>query len=209
MIKVYAIPVSLYCAKLRILMRHKNLDWQEILPPGGYGSAEYATLVPAGNLPALEHNGFLLGDSEAIAEYLNEICPEPDMLPGDAKQRAAIRARSRFHDTRLEPAVRSLFPHIKNANRDTAFVKQQWSVVQQGVDQLTRLLPVTIEVLTLGDCGFPITCAWIEELARHFGLEPASNDRVKDYLGALERFDAVASELADYRPRLVEWLGDQ
>ena len=49
MLTMYAIPPSLYCAKLRILLRFKGLEWTEIPPPGGYGSAEYRALVPAGS----------------------------------------------------------------------------------------------------------------------------------------------------------------
>ena len=70
MLSVYAIPVSLYCAKLRILLRHKGLEWEEVPPPGGYGSDEYKRVAPSGNLPALRDGDLLLGDSEAIAEYL-------------------------------------------------------------------------------------------------------------------------------------------
>ena len=94
MLKLYAIPISLYCAKLRIVLRHKQLDWEEIPPPGGYGSEEYKALVPAGNLPGLDHDGLMLGDSEAIAEYLNEAFPDPEMLRGTIEQRAKIRAFS-------------------------------------------------------------------------------------------------------------------
>jgi glutathione S-transferase/maleylpyruvate isomerase len=47
MLRIYAIPVSLYCAKLRILLRHKGLTWEEVPPPGGFGSAEYRATVPA------------------------------------------------------------------------------------------------------------------------------------------------------------------
>jgi len=57
-------------------------------------------------------DGFVLADSEAIAEYLNEVFEEPQMLPGDAKERARARERSRFHDTRLEPEVRAMFSQI-------------------------------------------------------------------------------------------------
>ena len=81
MLTIYAIPISLYCAKLRILLRHKKIQWQELPPPGGYGSAEYKSIVPSGNLPALVDGSLLLADSEAIAEYLNEKYPNPPMLP--------------------------------------------------------------------------------------------------------------------------------
>ena len=167
MLRLYAIPISLYCAKLRILLRHKNLEWEEIPPPGGYGSQEYKSIVPAGSLPALDHDGLLLGDSEAIAEYLNEAFPNPDMLPGTVPQRAKIRELSRFHDTRLEPSVRALFPQIATQGRDQEIVDANWQAMLLRLDQITPLLPTQSGPLTIADCGLPITCAWIDALAGH------------------------------------------
>ncbi len=68
MLTVYTVPISLYCAKLRIVLRHKQLEWNEQTPPGGYGSNEYKTIVVSGNLPALVDGSLLIADSEAIAE---------------------------------------------------------------------------------------------------------------------------------------------
>lgn len=209
MLKLYAVPISLYCAKLRIVLRHKNLEWEELLPPGGYGSDEYKSLVPAGNLPALLHDDLLLGDSEAIAEYLNEVFSKPEMLPGDAVRRAKLRERSRFHDTRLEPAVRALFPHIGKAKQDHQLIADQWLVLREKLSQLEQLLPSKLSVLTLGDCGPAITLTWIAELAAHFDLPPILDKKMEMYLDKISQFDAVSTELAEYHPRLTNWLSKQ
>ena len=209
MLKVYAIPVSLYCAKLRILLRHKQVEWEELPPPGGYGSVEYKKLIPGGSLPALDHDGLLLGDSEAIAEYLNEVFPDPQMLPGNAPERAKIRELSRFHDTRLEPALRALFAHLDPAARDLAFVKRQWSALLERLRQIEPLLPRSSRSLTLADCGLPITCAWIEALASHLEMEPLLSKPVQAHLARLSAHSAVEEELAEYRPRLQAWLASK
>ena len=99
-------------------MRAKRLDWEDVLPPGGYGSDEYKEIVPSGTLPAIDHGGFILVDSEAINEYLNELEPHPPLWPDDLAARARARSLSRFHDTRLEPSVRALFGHVDPAKRD-------------------------------------------------------------------------------------------
>lgn len=52
----------------------------------------YLALNPQGRVPLLETEGFALAQSPAILEYLEETHPEPPLLPGDAKNRAAIRA---------------------------------------------------------------------------------------------------------------------
>jgi len=209
MLKLYAVPVSLYCAKLRIVLRHKKLEWEEVLPPGGYGSASYKQLVPAGNLPALDHAGLVLGDSEVIAEYLNEVFPEPQMLPGGAAERAAIRALSRFHDTRLEPAVRALFPHIADKTRDVASIERLWSALQERLGQLEPLLHGGEKALTLGDCGYPITLSWVQALANHFDQPFMMSEGLQSYRDRILVHDAVAAELSAYQPRLSRWLSEK
>lgn len=211
MITIYAIPVSLYCAKLRILLRHKNLQWREVLPPGGYGSKEYKQIVPSGNLPALVDGDLVLADSEAIAEYLNELHPIPPMLPSDISQRAKTRELSRFHDTRLEPELRALFPHIKPENRNREVAKKQSQNISARLDQLTIMLVDTNaaakDTLSLADCGFTITFEWIEALTQVLGLDISWPDAIVSYKSDLERHPAIAAELADYRPKIQEFLG--
>ena len=58
----------------------------------GQHAAEYKTLNPQELIPALVHDGHTITQSLAIIEYLDEIVPEPALLPPDAFGRA--RARS-------------------------------------------------------------------------------------------------------------------
>ena len=210
MLKIYAIPISLYCAKLRILMRHKNLEWEEVPPPGGYGADEYKLIIPSGNLPALVDGSLTLADSEAIAEYLNEKFPEPAMLPVDIQLRAQARERSRFHDTRLEPEVRKLFPYIDAAQADTEFFSHQSRRISARLGQLAQLLSATPaslgQGLTLGDCGFPITFTWIALLTPMFDLDIDWPDAIIDYKSRMQRYPAVSVELESYRASLTDWL---
>ena len=209
MLTLYAIPISLYCAKLRIVLRHKQLAWEEVPPPGGYGSDEYKALVPAGSLPALAHDGLLISDSEAIAEYLDEAFPDPPMLPGTAQERAKLRELSRFHDTRLEPSVRALFSHIAKSKREPEILESNWHSMMVRMGQITPLLPGETRPLTLADCGIPITMTWVDGLADHFGFAIPTTPELTDYLDRLSTHDAVALELADYRPKLKTWLDQQ
>lgn len=209
MLKIYTIPVSLYCAKLRILLRQKNLEWTEEPPPGGYGSPAYRAIVASGNLPALIDGDLLLTDSEAIAEYLNEKHATPAMLPDRLAARAKMRELSRFHDTRLEPALRALFPHIPAPQRNAAFVTHQAEVITQRLAHLATLDLKTDRDLMLGDCGHAVTFYWIAALARHIGFAIDWPDAVHAYRTWLEAQPAVAAERADYGPKVDAWLAQQ
>lgn len=112
---LYATPVSVYSCKVRIGLALKGLEWAEVPPPGGYGSAQYRAIVPQGTVPALGHGGFVLAESDAILEYLDEIGAGDPLLPGGPRGRARLRALSRFIDTRLEPAARALFSFVGGA----------------------------------------------------------------------------------------------
>ena len=210
MLKIYAIPVSLYCAKLRILLRNKQLRWQELPPPGGYGSDEYKRIIPSGNLPALADGSLTLGDSEAIAEYLNEKYPEPPMLPADINERAKVRELSRFHDTRLEPELRKLFSYIDPANRDLTKIKDQEKAISLRLGQLAKMLDYEIfhtgDGPTLADCGLPISLAWLEQLMPIFNMTFDWPEPVSSYSRRISQYPAIAAELADYRPKLIQYL---
>lgn len=225
MLTLYNVPVSIYGVKVRILMRHKGLLWDETVPPGGYGSAAYKQVVPSGNVPALVDEDLLLADSEAIAEYLEERHPDPAMLPGDIALRAKTRELSRFHDTRLEPEVRALFKMTAPEQQGRLAIERQSRAINDRLAQLalmvdrrrrnrrqagqngeaaataTHCLP-----LTLGDCGFPGTCAWIEEMTGPLGLEIEWPGAVRAYLARLQEQTAVSVELGIYRPVIAAWI---
>ncbi len=210
MLILYAEPVSLYCAKLRLLLRHKGLDWREVTPPGGYGSDEFRRMVPSGTLPALDDSGIMLGDSEAIAEYLNEKFPTPPMLPTDLVGRARARELSRFHDTRLEPEVRALFSQVDPSKRDPNVITARAKTISTRLSQLIRLVdhrgqdsPISLE---LGDCGFAVTFAWIDHLDPVLTLDIDWPGPVRAYRAAIEKIPAVRDSLAAYRPAQGGWI---
>ena len=106
---LYATPVSNYAAKVAIALEWKGLAHERRMPPGGtYRSAEYRAIVPTGQVPALIDGDFLLVESDAIIEYLEDIAPRPTLLPRSPRQRATARMLSRFHDFQLEPAIHAL-----------------------------------------------------------------------------------------------------
>ncbi len=210
MLTLYATPESLYCAKLRILLRHKQIQWQEVVPEGGCGSSSYRDLIPAGTMPAIVDDDLVLADSEAIAEYLEETVPAPAMLPQDTAARARCRELSRFHDTRLEPEVRKLFPHVGSATGGSEVVTAQSRALNQRFAELSRLLASDDRrdpaFFSLGDCGFAVCFAWIDAFVSAMGLELEWPKNVIDYRRQIEAHAAVSEELSAYAPAMHDWL---
>jgi glutathione S-transferase/maleylpyruvate isomerase len=213
MLTVYSTRESLYCAKLRILLRHKKTQWQEIEPQGGCGSSQYRELIPAGTLPALVDGDLVVADSEAIAEYLNETIVHPAMLPEHPRARAKCRERSRFHDTRLEPEVRKLFPYVGRVKTGSDIAKTQSQALSVRLQELAHLLAtddtLDLQRLSLGDCGFPICFAWIDALVPIMGLELEWPANLHDYRSSVEAHEAVVTELSEYAPSVQAWLASR
>ncbi|ALI56981.1 glutathione S-transferase family protein [Celeribacter marinus] len=209
MLTIYSVPVAVYCAKLRIMLRHKSIPFEQLPPPGGYGSDEYRAIVPSGNLPAMIHDGFMLSDSEAIAEYLEEAFPEVPMLPNGVKLRAKAREFSRSHDTRLEPAVRAIYPQVAYATRNSDAVQAGGALISKHLSSLALLLnanPLDTDKLWLCDCGFAVTFAWIKAFQDAMSLPVVWPAIVTEYDARLQGFKVVADELAAYRPAMDAYL---
>ena len=84
--------------RVRIALALKGLEYDykpvDILN-GQQRSDEYLKLNPMGSVPTLIHNGNKLTQSLAILEYLDELYPDPPLLPkNDPIKRCKVRGLS-------------------------------------------------------------------------------------------------------------------
>ncbi len=209
MLFLYDLAVSSYGCKTRILLRHKGLEWTTLSPPDGYGSSAYCKIVPSGTIPALVHNGFTLAESDAIAEYINDLNPQPAMLPEDIQKRAIARALSRFHDTRIEPVLRAYFAQVAPASRSADFIAQNAKLLQKRFDQFNQMVvpsPLLMgNQLSLADCGFAPSFAILRCLQTLLGFDFVLPDRLRAYETALVAHPSVCNEYDDYVAILEKW----
>jgi len=199
---LYTTPVSVYSCKVRLALALKGLVWAERAPPGGYGSPEYRAIVAQGTVPALGHGGFVLAESDAIIEYLDDIGAGPPLLPADPQARARARALSRFIDTRLELALRGLFPLVGTGTPVPETTRAALLRHLQTLDNLAGPGPYLCgERPGLPDCGLWAVAAVQAMLDRALGLTlPAPT------LGAAgDGVPAAAPHLAAYRAALADW----
>ena len=209
MLVLYDLAISSYGCKTRILLRHKGLEWKSLAPPDGYGSPAYCKIVPSGTIPALMHDGFTLGESDAIAEYVNELAPEPAMLPEAIKERAMARALSRFHDTRIEPLLRAYFGQVTPANRNADFIAKNANLLQRRFDQLAEIrTPSPLLAgndLSLADCGFAPSFAILDCVQGLLGFDLTLPASIIAYRTALCAHSSIRDEYAAYVEALEEW----
>ena len=131
------------------------------------------------------------------------------MLPLSVKLRAKAREFSRAHDTRLEPAVRAIYPQVAYATRDANAVIAGGALISKHLSSLALLLstnPLDADKLWLCDCGFAVTFAWIKAFEAALDLPIDWPEIVSDYDARLQRFDVIAQELVAYRPAMDAYL---
>lgn len=95
---------SAYRCRIAFNLKGIEVDFRPVhLRNGEQKSEAYRELNPQGLVPALEDGETVLTQSLAIIEWLDETHPEPKLLPGDAMQRAKIRAFSEVIACEIHP----------------------------------------------------------------------------------------------------------
>jgi glutathione S-transferase len=126
-----------------LLTRFAGLPFKEhVLPPDDPSTrAEILLLSSSILVPCLTHKGIRVWDTLAIAEYLNEVCPDARLLPKDARARAHCRAISGEMHSGFS-ALRSSLP----MNLRNHFPKFKiWSRAQADIDRICAIWRDCIE----------------------------------------------------------------
>jgi maleylacetoacetate isomerase len=121
-----------------------ELRFIHLLRNGGeQHTPEYKALNPQELIPALCHDGHTITQSLAIIEYLNEIVPEPPLLPSDAYGRARCReiacvVACDIHPVNNLRVGRYMKRLYGTSDDDTARWHRHW--IKLGFDALEKML---------------------------------------------------------------------
>jgi maleylacetoacetate isomerase len=134
--------------RARIALNLKGIKPEQrfvhLLKDGGQQhSPEYKSLNPQELIPALVHDGHTIAQSLAIIEYLNEIVPEPPLLPADAFGRARSRELAYAVACDIHPVNnlrvgRYLKHNLDHTDEDVTAWQRHWITV--GFDALETML---------------------------------------------------------------------
>ena len=92
--------------RVRIVLNLKGLAYEYVpvhIAKGEHKQSAYAEVSADGLVPTLEIDGRRLSQSMAIIEYLDELHPEPALLPADPFERAQVRALSQSIACEIHP----------------------------------------------------------------------------------------------------------
>ena len=108
MLRLYHQPLCPFSRKIRLVLREKNLVAELIEVAPWDREPEFLKLNPAAEVPVLVADETVVADSAAIADYLNETHPEPDVLGRSQAQRNEVRRLVGWFDVKFRREVTDL-----------------------------------------------------------------------------------------------------
>jgi maleylacetoacetate isomerase len=152
--------------RVRIALELKGLGYEYLpvhLVKGEHKKEQYAAVSATRLVPTLETDtGELLGQSMAIIEYLDEVHPQPPLLPKEPIQRARVRALAQLIACEIHPLNNlRVLKYLVNELKVEEEAKNTWyrHWVRTGLElfegELARLPASTYcfgETPTLADC---------------------------------------------------------
>jgi glutathione S-transferase len=103
---VYTVPSSPYARAVLATLEEKRADYRlSPLAPAGIKSEPHLSRHPFGRMPAIEHDGFKLYETQAILRYIDRIFPGPSLTPADPKAAARMDQVMNINDWYLFQGV--------------------------------------------------------------------------------------------------------
>jgi glutathione S-transferase len=145
---VHSVPGSPFGRSVLATLEEKHAAYRFApLPPGASKSPQHLARHPFGRIPAFEHDGFMLYETQAILRYLDRVLPQPALTPADPKAAARMDQVMNISDWYLFKGVNNVIgfqrlvrPRILNEPADEAAIAEAMPRGQVVFKELSRLL---------------------------------------------------------------------
>jgi glutathione S-transferase len=175
MLTLYDAARCPYCARARIVLAEKGVEYETIEIDLSDRPAWIYEKNSTGRVPVLEEDGWLLPESAVVMEYLEERYPEPPLLAADAADRALARLWIFRHDDFTKPyyALRrgdegaAALLDAELGRLDTALTQRPWLAgADYGLADIAYVpwLLRARDVLGVALDGFPSVAAWVDRM---------------------------------------------
>jgi glutathione S-transferase len=215
--KLYSWDLSPYSARVRMQIYAKGLTDIAIERPPTYGTPKFYKDHPIGRIPLLDIDGEAIPESDVIAEYLEEIYPEPSLLGATPRENAHIRTLARIGDIylmnntfMLAVQTRVLAAQTPVTTGNEGIVALLGGQLASSTKALDRMIGrdgfACLGRVTLADCALVPALFFLETVLPGAGLaDPiAANANVAAYWAAIPRQEHAARILVELHGGLEE-----
>ena len=145
---VYSIPGSPFGRAVLTTLEEKGASYRfSPVTPGTLRSPEHLARHPFGRVPVLEHDGFLLYETQAILRYLDRVLPNPALTPADLRRAARMDQVMNVNDWYLFQGVANVIvfhrvvgPRVMGLTPDEAAIEAAMPKARAVFEELARLL---------------------------------------------------------------------
>lgn len=184
-LEFYYLSGSPFAWKVWLALEHKRIPYKLRLmsvDAGDLRTPAYRAINPHGKVPAIVHDGFVLYESSAIVEYLEDAFPEsgPPLWPADPRLRAIGRRLAAEAEGFLYPPVRQVFEQLllrRDGPPDEAGLAKARAIAGKQMVLLEQALQGPFFLggqPTLADyAAYPLTALWVRLGTRRPDLDLA------------------------------------
>jgi glutathione S-transferase len=160
---VHSVPGSPFGRSVLMCLEEKGARYRLApVAPGTLRSPEHLARHPFARVPVLEHDGFMLYETQAILRYLDRVLPQPALTPADVRRAARMDQAMNVNDWYLFQGVgnviifhRVIAPRVLGQAPDEAAIAAAMPKALTVFEELARLLGdqgyFTGEALSLAD----------------------------------------------------------
>lgn len=111
MLRLHGSPISNYYNMAKMALLEKGLAFEEVLVRPSQDPV-WLACSPMGKIPCLETEEGHLSETQVILDYLEDVAPEPALLPADPFARARVRELSRVIELYVELPARRCYEEV-------------------------------------------------------------------------------------------------
>lgn len=160
---VHSIPGSPYGRAVLATLEEKGAAYRLApVAPGTAKSQPHLSRHPFGRVPALEHDGYLIYETQAILRYLDRVLPHPSLTPADPKVCGLMDQLMNICDWYLMQGVNNIIgfhrviaPRLLGLTPNEAAIAEAMPKAHVVFNELSRLLGtkpyLADEQITLAD----------------------------------------------------------
>ena len=199
--KLYSWDISPYAARVRMQIYAKGLTDIATEQTPFFLTQKLYEERPLSRIPSLEIDGDAIPESAVIAEYLEEIYPEPSLLGATPRENAHIRTLARIGDVYLINTAFMLASVPTGIESIVALLSGQ---LASSIRTLDRMIGrdgfACLGRLTLADCALVPALSYVQHMLLNKGLaDPiAANANVAAYQAAIQGQEPAARILAEF-----------